>query len=1069
MATPLSEFLKNKGINVPNVKTVEPVKVNVVNNLLKTPTDEEKQNTLRWIGKQLMKPVGVVSTIAEQTGKTLAEAQSRKEWLFPSKESWKPITEIPKKSLDIITGKTERSFTDIWKENLPEHPIASTIIGLVTDIVADPLNYIGGITKAGLSLAKKGVGKISLFQGLKTAFSTKTGIKEFDMLLDQYKSLGEYKKVKVMESAKNIQKEVSTLPKEDIIKVSNYIEKGTKSTPQVNALGEKLKNTYQEWKSLEKELGVKGGEIAQYTPHIKAKVPLVESIKKFISPSKQWSTKLAGAEKGRTILKFVSEEGEEIIGKVDNLGLKKIDTIKGLSHEITFGEFKSLSSIKDVLNKYGYGLRFKPQQLLRGSYGGYFDPIKKEIVIASKQPTLENVVSILKHEITHNAHFQLGGNIETLETFTGKGKASKLSTILNVAKNSAKNEWEKILESRGVFYNILSPADKVYYRKPTELLSYAMQTYLENPDKARLLFPKTVNSIIELQKDNKLFNILDTSIRPEGLKIAGDLFKDKSGNLFQSTQASIEEISQTFGKKFFEENPAIQMAYRGLASAKATTSKEFFDVARNFAVKSGVEVTAPELKGLRFDSSIAKAIDNYYKGIQPEELKVITRTFDAFQNWWKGQVLIAPSYHIRNSVGNIWNNFLAGVKNPLSYIQAGMLQSGKAGDLEIAGMKANDLIELMKKRGVINEGWYAADIPSTIEGGIQSTFKQGINPLSQQNYLFKLNKGLGSIVENNARIAHFIDKLKSGSTIDDAVMSVKKYLFNYQDLTEFEKTVMKRVMPFYTWTRKNVPLQLEHLITQPGKYAGLEKAVRAIEKIGMGDSRPVNEKYLSDYIKNNTAMRVKYNEDDKTYYYFLLGNWLPSYQAIDFLSQPLKNIIDMVTPLLKTPIELLSNKSFFKNTLGESEMIENYPGQTTNFLGFNVPVKTATVLRNIRFLNELDKLNPGKIFGGKIGEPSIFKGLPSTSVFGLGTISPATYKYGKTAPTPTTVERTAGLFLGKLQSYKERQSREYYQMDTDKRILELKQAITSAIKKGDKERVKVLIQQLKDFKKQRGQ
>lgn len=829
---------------------------------------------LRWIGKQLMKPVGTVAKTSEAIGLATAGEFSG-------------IKKLPVDITNIIGGKKEYSFTQLWTERLPNHPIAANIIGLVSDIAADPTNFVGGGTSKLLSLGEKGLQKVPLIGKVKPLFSTKTGVKSFDVLLDTYRSLGEYRKADIIEKAVTIQKDLSKLPKGDIIKVSDYLEKGIKSTPEVNVLGQKLQNTYKAFKGLEKELGIKGGELAQYAPHFKPQESLVNKLKNFIPSSKEWSTKLGGSEGGRTILKFVSEKGDEVIGTAEKLKLKPI-------------------------------------------ISGY-------------------------------------------KTKTGK--------------------------------------------------------------------------------------IVDSFLPGTTKVISG--YKDTAGKIFKASQASISEISEAFGKKFFEENPAIQLAQRGLTHTKAVTSKEFFNAAKVFAIKNGVEVTAPELKGIKFAPEIASKIDAYYKGIQPEELKVFVKGFDAIQNWWKGQVLIAPSYHIRNMVGNIWNNFLAGVKNPIDYIQAGMLQSGKGKNLKIAGMSADELITLMKKRGVINQGWYSADIPTAIESGIKNTWQKGINPLSQQNYAFKTNKAIGSAFENNARIAHFISKLKSGSSIDDAVMSVKKYLFDYTDLTNTEKNILKRVIPFYTWTRKNIPLQLENLIRQPEKYAGLEKGVRAIENISMGNNSTANEKYLSDYIKSNTAMRVGYDKNSKTYYYFLLGNWLPAYQAFDFLSNPIENLYNMITPVIKTPLDVLTNQSFFKDSMGSRELIENYPGETTNFLGFNISKKAATVLRNIRILNEIDKLNPGQIFGGKKGEPSIFKGVPSVNVPGLGIISPSKYKYSKTQP--TVGSKTGALLTGKLQEYNVQEAKGFYDKDTQDKIKQIKTEIRKASQKGDNNRIKILKEQLNKF------
>ena len=50
---------------------------------------------------------------------------------------------------------------------------------------------------------------------------------------------------------------------------------------------------------------------------------------------------------------------------------------------------------------------------------------------------------------------------------------------------------------------------------------------------------------------------------------------------------------------------------------------------------------------------------------------------------------------------------------------------------------------------------------------------------------------------------------------DQAAIHVKKHLFDYDNLSKFEKEFMRRGIPFYTWTRKNLALQLQTLSTKP--------------------------------------------------------------------------------------------------------------------------------------------------------------------------------------------------------------------------------------------------------------
>ena len=187
MPQTLQEFIKNKGLKVPNITELPSTKVGISDVVKEVPTATKK--VLRTVGKQLMKPVGVVAKTSEAIGRTIGEKTTQ------------AFKELPSEAGKILTGEKEYSFTQLWNDYLPEHKTAATTIGLITDIAADPLNYIGGIATKGLELAEKGLQKVPLIQkGLKPVFSTKVGVKAVDALIDQYKSLGEFRKAKVIEA-----------------------------------------------------------------------------------------------------------------------------------------------------------------------------------------------------------------------------------------------------------------------------------------------------------------------------------------------------------------------------------------------------------------------------------------------------------------------------------------------------------------------------------------------------------------------------------------------------------------------------------------------------------------------------------------------------------------------------------------------------------------------------------------------------------------------------------------------------------------------------------------------------
>lgn len=477
-------------------------------------------------------------------------------------------------------------------------------------------------------------------------------------------------------------------------------------------------------------------------------------------------------------------------------------------------------------------------------------------------------------------------------------------------------------------------------------------------------------------------------------------------------EGTVSEINADKMVKFFEDNPAIQLAKKGQTYAKAITSQEFANAVKSFALKEGddlVEVANPMLKGLKFTAEQARIIDNYYTGIKPEEIKVALKGFDKVQNIWKAQALISPSYHIRNIVGNLWNNYLAGV-NPFQY--------AKATDIQLNPKKYAGLIDEMKQVGVLDEGWYAKDIGEEVVDRVSGVknWKKGINPLSMQNYVFKGNRAIGTGLENNARIAHYLHVKSLGKTAEEAAESVKKYLFDYSDLTPTEKNIFKRIAPFYTWTSKNIPLQLNQLITNPAKFTVPYKIINDIES---GVVKP-NEKFMNDYMKNNVPVRIRTNEKGETEY-FMLGQWLPFASAIDILSQPIDNFIGMSSPFIKGPIEATTNTSlYFKNTMGDRSKIEQYPGQQeevwTPATGQTLMRKKySNMLKNIRVLNDINKW---------IDSEDPTKTADSWQVKLINTL------------------------FGKAGTYNVQKSKYFFDKDTDEYLQGLESALKAANKKG---------------------
>ena len=395
----------------------------------------------------------------------------------------------------------------------------------------------------------------------------------------------------------------------------------------------------------------------------------------------------------------------------------------------------------------------------------------------------------------------------------------------------------------------------------------------------------------------------------------------------------------------------------------------------------GLVAVKPErLKGQLFPPEVAKVIDAHHeKFTNPEEVNTVFRAYDAAQNWWKAWTLgIFPAYHARNMAGNIWNNSLAGVRNPAVYQKAAEMQMGKAGVLKTAlgDMDYQDVVKLAGEKGVLGKGFYGGDIPEAVTDAMA---KGKWLTLGRDNKLVKTGRHIGSLIEDNARLAHFVDKLQKGMDADTAAQSVKKFLFDYTELTPTEQNVLKRVFPFYSWSRKNIPLQLEMMVRKPGQQLLPVKLKHEVERLSAGD-KPIPDANLPEWLAGDYPIRTSERHTDEkdqsknVFSYTPVAGYLPWGDLPRMMNNPAETAGFMVSPLLKEPAQQAANYDlYFKRKIANKEIPQAYvfPSEGeefTRFMGVKLSPRAAHVARNIRLLATMHRANPFQAFGETTSE-----------------------------------------------------------------------------------------------------
>lgn len=396
------------------------------------------------------------------------------------------------------------------------------------------------------------------------------------------------------------------------------------------------------------------------------------------------------------------------------------------------------------------------------------------------------------------------------------------------------------------------------------------------------------------------------------------------------------------------------------------------------AIKSGVLVSK-NVPVYALPKQIAGELNNFKKLQADEGSKGILGAYDKALNLWKGYATVVnPGFHARNAQSNVFQTALSGglrpLLNPLNHAKTAAVVASEtpilkriaplvdkyiakgANTVNINGSKLTlpEVKELMKKEGVLNTGWIGADIPNYIgkklDQGLKDKFPlkslenakqtaktvgQLANPFSQKNALIRGGRAVGSGVENQARSFNFLSELKKTGDVKESAKTVDKTLFDYRDVTPFEKNVLKRTIPFYTWMRKNVPLQTENLIRTPGKYAATKKGLDSIRDL----SDPVDEKNLPEYMDNPNWVKTPLEQGGNPMYW---NSNLPLGDLDKLNPSTIGNTaLSSLAPLLKAPLELQFNQnSFF------GDKIEKYPGEMKKAPGYmpNLPDSVANFL-----------------------------------------------------------------------------------------------------------------------------
>jgi len=426
--------------------------------------------------------------------------------------------------------------------------------------------------------------------------------------------------------------------------------------------------------------------------------------------------------------------------------------------------------------------------------------------------------------------------------------------------------------------------------------------------------------------------------------------------------ATVSDMVSPNSKPLLEvlERAGLKEQLHGAGGAQTTLLKRLLG---NFKLAPGS--TVQDLSRFHVPGEIIDDVIRYADGFNfPSVMQPVLEGWDSYTNLLKGHLagsLLGPAFHSRNALTGAFMNWIGGARDarfgaldPRSWFtpfaDSIAARSGKLipGSNQIRGLTGKTeqeatrlLLDEMHNHAVrpgigslVNEiasisdhaagdagklklpGEPGETLVGILKQGMPSTVAQA-NPLNLRGVGGRLEdtfapvaagRKLAELVDDQNRISAYLAYRRQGFEPEMAAARAKAIHYDYTRLTPFERQVMRRAIPFYSWIRQNIPAMVNQLATEPG--GKLAAAIRAT-----GDARNIDaEGFMPPQIGEGLAIPVG-SEDETGRRRFITNLGLPFEDAFDLLGagtnplqRSLQKAISMLNPLIKGPIEVAAGR-----------------------------------------------------------------------------------------------------------------------------------------------------------------
>jgi len=411
----------------------------------------------------------------------------------------------------------------------------------------------------------------------------------------------------------------------------------------------------------------------------------------------------------------------------------------------------------------------------------------------------------------------------------------------------------------------------------------------------------------------------------------------------------ISAINKETPGKFSEDLPLVlanHISQTGNAAARAQFNRELAKVGRPvkfednivlrndealYAIKGSdiktVKAGDSRIEGARYFAINKNLAERELASLAPiKEATAIGRAFNQGNRGFKRLATLTPAFHIRNAIGDTQLAYLSQPGHRLAVnsgqavkVLRSQRRQGKQVDRLEFPRASGKTVKVGGKRVPVEQVLKASQDNAATQTGFIGRELNDLVGRDPTGAVKKVRRGSGAIQntlqarENLMRVSTFKHGLDEGRDAAKAARISRRTHIDYGDLTDFERQA-RRLMPFYTFSARSIPLHAEKLFTNPGKFAQYQKIrEEGANALGLADGYELTQQEFQQRMAAIPAGKA-----------LLISAGLPMPSALNELPTSLNAgayakelgqfATSQITPLVKAMVELQTGKNTFSRT-----------------------------------------------------------------------------------------------------------------------------------------------------------